>query len=182
MAAARHPSEPAGDGLPEAGPGVDPETGFDLRRHRNIQVSPGVPQPMHIYAATRVLMVPSVWEEPSGRVSAEAMLNGVPPIVSDRGGLPEAVGDGGIIEPLPSWLTDKTRIIAGPDHVRGWMDRVLEVMEDDEKRRAWSARARAAADQYLPENLAPRYVAFFESLERGPDTTAGPGLDRKQQP
>ena len=61
--------------------------GFDLRRHENVMISRSVPQPKDIFAPTRLLLVPSV-REAGARVVAEALLNGVPPIVSDRGGLP----------------------------------------------------------------------------------------------
>jgi glycosyltransferase involved in cell wall biosynthesis len=47
------------------------------------------------YAASKLVVVPSRWEEPFGRVPAEAMVGGVPCVVSDRGGLPEVVGDTG---------------------------------------------------------------------------------------
>lgn len=44
----------------------------------------------------RYLLVPSVWEEPFGIVALEGMACGCIPIVSDGGGLPDAVGDAGI--------------------------------------------------------------------------------------
>ena len=43
------------------------------------------------------LLVPSLWEEPFGIVVLEGMACGCLPIVSDGGGLPEAVGQAGII-------------------------------------------------------------------------------------
>ncbi len=46
------------------------------------------------YAGARAAVVPSVWYEPFGMVTLEAMVRGVPVIVSDRGGLPEIVEDG----------------------------------------------------------------------------------------
>ncbi len=46
------------------------------------------------YAGARALVVPSLWYEPFGLVTLEAMARGVPVIVSDRGGLPEIVEDG----------------------------------------------------------------------------------------
>ncbi len=51
------------------------------------------------YASARVLVVPSLWYEPFGLVAVEAMARGVPVIVSDRGGLPEIVGNdqGGVL-------------------------------------------------------------------------------------
>jgi glycosyltransferase involved in cell wall biosynthesis len=51
------------------------------------------------YAQTRILIVPSVWEEAWGRVVTEAQLSGIPVIASAIGGLPESVGAGGILIP-----------------------------------------------------------------------------------
>jgi glycosyltransferase involved in cell wall biosynthesis len=50
-------------------------------------------------AAARAVVVPSVWEEPFGRVAAEAMAYGRPVITTGRGGLAEVVGDGA------GWIT-----------------------------------------------------------------------------
>jgi glycosyltransferase involved in cell wall biosynthesis len=43
------------------------------------------------------MVVPSIWEEPFGIVALEGMACGCLPIVSDGGGLPDAVGKAGII-------------------------------------------------------------------------------------
>jgi glycosyltransferase involved in cell wall biosynthesis len=45
----------------------------------------------------RFLVVPSLWEEPFGLVALEGMACGCLPIVSDGGGLPDAVGKAGIV-------------------------------------------------------------------------------------
>ena len=50
-----------------------------------------------VYNKTKILLTPSMWEEPFGRVIIEAGINNIPIIASYRGGLPEAVGDGGIV-------------------------------------------------------------------------------------
>ena len=49
------------------------------------------------YARTRVLLGPSIWPEPFGRIFVEAASNGIPSVASARGGIPEAVGKGGIL-------------------------------------------------------------------------------------
>jgi len=45
----------------------------------------------------KYLLVPSVWEEPFGNVVLEGMACGCIPIVSEGGGLPEAVGNAGLV-------------------------------------------------------------------------------------
>ncbi len=45
----------------------------------------------------RYLLVPSAWKEPYGIVALEGMACGCIPIVSDGGGLPEAVGSAGLV-------------------------------------------------------------------------------------
>jgi glycosyltransferase involved in cell wall biosynthesis len=61
-----------------------------------------------VWGATRILLAPSEWEEPFGRVASEAHVSGIPVIASAVGGLPEAVGPGGILiepgAPLTRWI------------------------------------------------------------------------------
>ncbi|MEO7653426.1 MAG: hypothetical protein ABIZ80_23450 [Bryobacteraceae bacterium] len=42
-------------------------------------IAGAVPKPRDIFQNARILLVPSVWEEPSVRVAAEALVNGIPP-------------------------------------------------------------------------------------------------------
>jgi glycosyltransferase involved in cell wall biosynthesis len=61
-----------------------------------------------VYGVTRILLAPSQWEaETWGRVATEAHFSGIPVVASDRGGLPESVGPGGVIlgvdEPAEKW-------------------------------------------------------------------------------
>ena len=62
-----------------------------------------------IYKNTSIILFPSIWDEPFGRVPIEAGINGIPTIASNRGGLPESVGKGGILIDNPydinAWLS-----------------------------------------------------------------------------
>ena len=62
-----------------------------------------------VYGRTKILLAPSKWEEAWGRVASEAHCSGIPVIGSRRGGLPEAIGKGGIVldydAPLDEWAT-----------------------------------------------------------------------------
>ncbi|MBN8644049.1 MAG: glycosyltransferase [Planctomycetes bacterium] len=152
--------------------------GFDLRRHKSILCSPGVSEPRHIFAATRVLLVPSVWDEPSGRVAGEAMINGVPPIVSDRGGLPETVGTRGFVLPLPGTLLRTTTTPVTAAAVEPWAGLVERLADDDLYYERARASARAGGEQLRFAALAPRYAEVFESVRRGPEHTQGPGIEK----
>ena len=62
-----------------------------------------------IYEKTRLLLVPSQWEEAFGRVVIEAMVNGIPVIGSNVGGLKESIGKGGILlakDDIDSWIEE----------------------------------------------------------------------------
>jgi glycosyltransferase involved in cell wall biosynthesis len=50
-----------------------------------------------IYQSARIVLVPSILNEAWARVVTEAQISGIPILASDRGGLPESVGPGGIL-------------------------------------------------------------------------------------
>jgi glycosyltransferase involved in cell wall biosynthesis len=124
-----------------------------------------VGEPWEIYRNTRVLLVPSLWQEPAGRVAAEALLNGIPPLVSDRGGLPEVCNGGGFIIPVPPDITPHSAAV--PISVlEPWLQ-LIERFKDDEAFYAEECRKSLEASSiYRPEVLAPRYVEFFSRCLR----------------
>lgn len=137
-----------------------------LRRHENIMVSPSVPLPRDIYSPTRVLIVPSLLES-AGRVVEEALLNGIPPVVNDRGGLPEMCAGAGFVLPLPKTLQVADRMPVAAEVVRPWVDTIVRLCDDDQFYQAACQKALAAGDRYRPEHLAPRYVEFFRRVLTG---------------
>jgi glycosyltransferase involved in cell wall biosynthesis len=139
-------------------------SGFDLRRHENLMMSPPMAQPKEIYVPTRVLLAPSLWHEPAGRVAAEALLNGIPPLVSDRGGLPETCNGAGFYLPIPPEITPQQAIPVSPEVVEPWIELILRLEDDADFYREESERALQSASIYRPENLAPRYVDFFNQV------------------
>ena len=54
----------------------------------------GFTKPEELFARVDLLIVPSVWEEPLGRVIYEAYAYGIPSIVMRSGGMPEIVDEG----------------------------------------------------------------------------------------
>lgn len=98
-----------------------------------------------VYAKTRILLVPSQWREAWGRVATEAQISGIPVLASDRGGLPESVGDGGLLLPR--------------DDLDAWSNSLHRVMTDE---RLWSELSARAAARSRRASLDPnRIVAEF---------------------
>ena len=54
----------------------------------------GFKKPEEIYKNIDILIVPSLWNEPFGRIVPEANSYGIPVLVSNKGGLPELVENG----------------------------------------------------------------------------------------
>ena len=86
-----------------------------LKSLSNVTFREGGAEMTAVYRETRVLLVPSQWEaETWGRVASEAHYSGIPVVASDRGGLPESVGPGGVIirhdAPVERWVGAITRL------------------------------------------------------------------------
>jgi glycosyltransferase involved in cell wall biosynthesis len=72
----------------------------EARRLGNLELRDRTTDMRSVYRDTRILLVPSQWEDETwGRVVTEAQYSGIPVVTSDRGGLPESVGPGGIVLP-----------------------------------------------------------------------------------
>ena len=140
--------------------------GFDLRRHESIMIAPPVPSPRDIYQNARVLVAPSVVEEASGRVVAEALVNGVPPVVSDRGGLAESCNGAGFVVPLPSDYTMRTMRPVSAEAVEPWIEIIRKLCFDEPFYQDAVSKAREAGKMYLRQCLQPRYANFFKTLLR----------------
>ncbi len=90
------------------------ELGARAAKAGNIQLHPPTNDMRPLYARARLLLVPSLWEECWGRVATEAQMNGIPVLGSNRGGLPQAIGPGGLTvpanAPVEAWLAALSRL------------------------------------------------------------------------
>ena len=117
----------------------------------NVTVLPPREEVAEIYAQTRILCVPSRWEEPFGRVAIEAFANGIPVVATAIGGMQEHAGMGGIAIPPASG-------------VEAWVA-AIESLDDPGlyARLAASGRAAAEARFSLEATTAP-WLAVFRAL------------------
>jgi glycosyltransferase involved in cell wall biosynthesis len=121
-----------------------------------------------VYSATKLLLMPSLWNESFGLVAAEAMLNGIPVLASNRGALPETIGDAGFHFDIPARYTPDTRDVPTAEEVEPWVETIIRLWDDAAGYERWSRTARERAQQWHPDRLAPMYRDFFASITRQP--------------
>jgi glycosyltransferase involved in cell wall biosynthesis len=139
--------------------------GLDFKKYPQIMVAPATSRPADSFALTWILLVLSVFREPFGRVAAESLINGIPPLVSDRGGLPQTVRGAGRVLPVPSWLTEKTIALPTEGEVLPWFDAICQLWDDERAYAQASTAARAIADRWYGEPvLRRRHLDHFESF------------------
>jgi len=118
----------------------------------NVEIRPVSARPADVYGDARVLLAPSVYPEAWGRVAREAQTSGIPVIAAARGGLPEAVGEGGLL--------------VGPQpRADGWLA-AFERLWDDPLAYARLSRA-AAREGRRTESSAAVVAAAFEAVLEG---------------
>lgn len=122
----------------------------------NVTIRPAAKDAAAIYGTTKVLLAPSRCHEAWGRVVSEAQINGIPVLASNRGGLPEAVGPGGICldydAPIALWASH------------------LHAMWNDETyyaSLAEKALAHAARPDFEPETIINRFIDLIEARAAG---------------
>lgn len=98
-----------------AGARPAPDLVAQARRRTNVTCLDWTPDMQPVFNQTRLLLVPSLWEEPFGRLPVEAGARGIPTLASARGGLPESVGAGGVLLPPGAGLTEWARAIRALD-------------------------------------------------------------------
>lgn len=115
-----------------------------LGRLPNVRFLPQQADVREVYRRTRLLLVPSVVEEGGPRVCREAQLNGIPVLGSPRGGVPESIGDGGLI------IDDYT-------NPRAWAEAISAVVSDSARDAQLSrlalahARRRELSSEFIVE-------------------------------
>lgn len=170
IAGARRPEIPflavesrgSGDLIGEVGRSL----GVDLEK-ANLHIAKNTSQPRQIYSVTRILLAPSIGPDAGPRVVAEAQLNGIPVIASDRGALIEMVGSGGFVLPV----TDQCGGACQPHEANLWFELICRLYDDSTLYQAACRSSYAAASRYRTGEIDRMYVEFFRRvLYRESDT------------
>lgn len=109
----------------------------------NVVVTPNTADMRPVYARARLLVAPSLCRESAGRVVAEAMLNGIPAIATQHGGLPEMVGNAGVLLELPPECHEAPYLnLPKPEVMAPLIARIERFYDDEAHYQTYVARAR----------------------------------------
>ncbi len=101
------------------------------------------------YEGAKLLVLPS-WHEGFGLPALEAMALGVPVVASNRGALPEVVGDAGLL--------------VAPDDTRGLAAAIAAVLDDPARAAAMSARGLVHAAGFTWDAAAHALRSAYDRL------------------
>lgn len=130
--------------------------GLDASALDQVRLVAGGGRLREVLALTRVVLMPSRVDEAAGRVAAEAVANGLPALVSDRGGLPEMVEGLGAAAVVP-WAETL------PASVERWA-RALRALADEAVWQAAAERAAAVAPRWRSAAQGPALAAALQAL------------------
>jgi len=104
------------------------------------------------YSVSDVVVVPSVWAEPYGRVVVEAQTLGKPVVASDAGGTSEHIKDGvnGLLVP------------AG--NVEALASGIARVLSDNKLAKNLGAEAKKISEFRSPEKIAEEFLGWYRSV------------------
>ncbi|WP_299545798.1 glycosyltransferase [uncultured Helicobacter sp.] len=139
------------------------KTPFTPKMFENVDIASHTSNMREIYKLTKVLIAPSLAYESWGRVVSEAVLNGIPVIVSanNGGGLQEAMaGMGFAINAPEECLKDHLRIPTDKE-IKEWLDALKKAIKKDfskEFKKAQVALDMETSTQRILEILEPIFA------------------------
>jgi len=115
----------------------------------------GFREKSRILSKTDVVIVPSLWNEPLPRVILEAYSFGIPVIVSNRGGIPEAVING------------KTGFIFDPEKKNDLYEKIKKFEDNPDVIYKMSDNCLAEAEKHLAYKIIKKYISLYkDTLEK----------------
>ena len=120
-------------------------SGIDVFARGTVRPVERTANPRDHWRTTRLAVVPSLAWDASPRIAAEARANGIPIVASDRGPLPEIVGESGVCLPVPDRITAATATLPTAAEVAPWVAAIVRLWDDPGEHRQREAVDDASA-------------------------------------
>jgi glycosyltransferase involved in cell wall biosynthesis len=137
---------------------------IDLSGLRNLNRMANTTEPKDFWRVTRIVLMPSLWKETLGRVAMEGLANGVPVLASDRGALPETLGNAGFVFTVPERYTPENPAVPTAREVAPWVAIIERLWDDPGFETEHRERALQEAKRWEPRTVTQAYVSLFRSV------------------
>ncbi|GAA3194206.1 glycosyltransferase family 4 protein [Actinocorallia longicatena] len=163
--------------------GTTPHDLAELALRPNIELAEATDDTDAIWARSRIVVVPSLWDETFGYTAVEPMLRGVPVLASDVGGLGEAKL--GVPYLLPVRPIEGYAALGGrpepriPEQdPRPWIDAVRALLDDPEHHARIAELSRRKASEFVASLDPADLETYLAGLRPSPPigAAARPGL------
>lgn len=124
-----------------------------------IMVAQHTDSPGLIYDISRVVVTPSLCQESWGCVASEAVINGIPVLATNQGGLPEAVNGGGILLAPPASTLKDNFCLPTDEEIAPWVEALERLLQED-----WTEKCQIASKGIDIEQSYQRLMSYLEPL------------------
>lgn len=131
------------------------EDGINLKPYSNVKIMDRQDDMKKVYSQTNILLLPSTCQEGCPRVVIEAELNGIPVIASDRGGVREAVGKGGIL-------------IKEFGNIKKWVKAIEKLMREKDYYQKLSRGAQRHARKFSSQVIMKKFTKIINRMIKEP--------------
>ena len=144
---------------------VSTQLGFPPQPLENVTLTPNTRDMRPVYSRARLLLAPSLWWESGPRVTVEAMMNGIPAIVTKRGGNPEWVKDAGLLLELNDELYEPPyNKIPNTDFIIQVIDRIIELYDDENCYQTLATKAKQVGIEYFGSKNIENLLSHLQPL------------------
>lgn len=112
----------------------------------------GFVNPEQFYKSIDILVVPSLWQEPLGRVVIESYSYGIPVIASKRGGIPELIEE------------NRTGFTYNPEQPQRLSQLITKFIYNPSLIREFSVKCYNKSKEYSHENMIDKYIETYQSV------------------
>ncbi len=136
---------------------------YQAEMFSNVQMAQNTKQMNKIYAMTKLLIAPSIPKacyEGWGRVASEAVLNRIPVLVANNGGLVEAMAGAGISLDVPQTLWNDPSRMPSDEEIAPWINAVKELLQ------AKNSNNKAMTFDQWRDSETPEWREKFDNAEK----------------
>ncbi len=149
---------------------AEQRTGMPFSRMANIE-RVGLQSDMGaVFARTRILLQPSLWHESGARSAVEALSLGIPVVATDRGGIPEVLGEAGILIPPPQPMIQNHWLIPAKLAALDWVEALRLLTEEADFYDEHVELARTAWQRHDPAPRITALIGLFEKVKAARQT------------